>query len=115
MPGVDELLDQLQIEIKRTIEDPGVEAVHDLRVSVRRATEALRIFEHEVPRARRIRKSIKQIREMAAPVRDRDITRQLLLRHRLPPTDPALIYLAGQRDYAAAQLRAFLVEKVRQK
>ena len=91
--------------MRRTAETPSIDAVHDLRVSVRRATEGLRIF---TPEARRLRKEIKAIRERAAAVRDRDVTRQLLRRHRLPAMDPAFVYLQGQRDLAASQLQVFL-------
>lgn len=92
----------------RSAEAPTEKSVHDLRVVVNRATEALRIFENEIPHARRLRKKIKQISERAAAVRDRDATRQLLLRHHLSKSDPACIYLLGQRDLAAEQLQTFL-------
>lgn len=112
MRMVSKLLDQLAEEMRRTADEPTEEAVHDLRVSVRRAAEALRIFESAIPRARRLRKEIKQIRERAGVVRDRDVTRRLLRRHRLPKADPALIYLQGQRDLAAEQLRQYLTEQM---
>ena len=96
--------------MRRTAESASIEAVHDLRVSVRRATEGLRIF---TPQANRLRKEIKAIRERAAAVRDRDVTRQLLRRHRLPATDPACVYLQGQRDLAASQLQLFLESLLR--
>ena len=91
--------------MQKVAESPGVDAVHDLRVSIRRAAEGLRIF---TPEARKLRKEIKAIRDHAATVRDRDVTRQLLRRHHLPATDPACVYLQGQRDLAASQLRQFL-------
>jgi CHAD domain-containing protein len=99
------LLDQLAANMERVADSVEVDPVHDLRVSVRRATEALR---RARPEARKIRKEIKAIREKAAAVRDRDVTRQLLRRHRLPASDPAMIYLAAQRDFAACQLQLFL-------
>ena len=108
MDSAVELVEKLESEMVRTAENPTESAVHDLRVSVRRATEALRIFEGRIPRARRLRKEIKLIRECAATVRDRDVTRRLLRRHALPPADPALVYLQGQRDLAAQQLQSFL-------
>jgi CHAD domain-containing protein len=106
------LLDNLATEMRRTANSVDVEAVHDLRVSVRRASEGLRIFEDQIPKARRMRKEIRAIRERAAAVRDRDVTRQLLRRHRLPSTDPACIYLQGQRDLAAGQLQQFLASEL---
>ncbi len=103
-------MDALEAQMQKVAESPGVDAVHDLRVSVRRAAEGLRIF---TPEARKLRKEIKAIREYAANVRDRDVTRQLLRRHRLPATDPACVYLQGQRDLAASQLQSFLAERLR--
>jgi CHAD domain-containing protein len=104
------LLDDLAEEMKRTADSPSIDAVHDLRVAVRRATEGIRIF---APDARRLRKEIKAVRERAAAVRDRDVTRQLLRRYHLPATDPAVVYLQGQRDLAAAQLQEFLVTQLK--
>lgn len=91
--------------MRRTADTPSIDAVHDLRVSVRRATEGIRIF---TPESRRLRRQIKAIRERAAAVRDRDVTRHLLHCLRLPPSDPACIYLEGQRALAASQLQEFL-------
>jgi len=110
MTSAFQLLDNLTEEMKRTAEDASVDAVHDLRVSVRRATEAIRIF---APGAKRLRRDIKAVRERAGAVRDRDVTRQLLRRRKLPAADPALIYLQGQRDFAAEQLRAYLKEELK--
>ena len=107
MQAISKLLESLVAEMFRSSEAPTEKSVHDLRVRVNRAAEALRIFEEEIPHARRLRKKIKQIRERAAAVRDRDVTRQLL-RHRLSSSDPACIYLLGQRDLAAEQLQTFL-------
>lgn len=107
------LLEALIAEVHRTADSTGVDAVHDLRVSVRRATEALRLSRPQLPKARKLAKEIKSLRQLAAAVRDRDVTRQLLRRHRLPATDPALIYLQGQRDLAAQQLQAFLRDQLR--
>jgi len=99
------LLEQLRANMERVADSVDVEPVHDLRVSVRRATEALR---RARPGERKLRKEIKAIREKAAAVRDRDVTRQILRRLRLPASDPAMIYLTAQRDFAAADLQQFL-------
>lgn len=109
MAVVTRLLEQLAKEMRRTAETADVDAVHDLRVSVRRATEALRLF---CPGEKRLRKELKAIRERAAAVRDRDVTRLLLRRHRLPVSDPAMIYLTAQRDLAAEELQKFLRRQI---
>ena len=108
------LVEDLVSVMQRVAEMPGIDAVHDLRVSVRRASEGLRIYQDQLPKARRLSKEIKAIRHLAAAVRDRDVIRQLLRGHHLPATDPACIYLQGQRDLAASQLQQFLVTQLRQ-
>ena len=108
------LVEDLVKVMQRVAEMPGIDGVHDLRVSVRRASEGLRIYQDQLPKARRLSKEIKAIRHLAAAVRDRDVIRQLLRGHHLPATDPACIYLQGQRDLAASQLQQFLVTQFRQ-
>jgi CHAD domain-containing protein len=110
-----ELLDDLAGWMQRAADQADVESVHQLRVSVRRASEGLKLFGDEIPHAKRLRREILKIRARAGAVRDRDITRERLRRHRLPDTDPACIYLDGQRDLAALQLREFLQKQIRRK
>lgn len=108
------LFEDLAAKMRRTAAAAGIDAVHDLRVSVRRATAGLRIYQSQLPEARRLSKEIKAIRDWAAAVRDRDVTCQLLRRHRLPTSDPAYCYLQGQRDLAASHLQKFLAAQLRQ-
>jgi len=108
MSTLAKLLKDLVDNIERTAESTEADAVHDLRVSVRRATEAVRIFADDIPNAKRLRREIKEVRTRAGAVRDRDVTDALLRRMRLPAGDPARIYLNAQRDLAAGQLREFL-------
>lgn len=108
MQALSKLLEGLVAAMYRSAEAPTEKSVHDLRVIVNRTAEALRIFENEIPHAQRLRKKIKQLRERAAAVRDRDVSRRLLLRYRLLKSDHACIYLLGQRDLAAEQLQTFL-------
>lgn len=114
MQAFSKLLESVVAEMYRSAEAPTEKSVHDLRVSGNRATAALRIFESEIPHARRLRKKMKHLRKRAAAVRDRDVIRQLLLRHRLSSSDPACIYLLGQRDLAAEQLQIFLIQLERE-
>jgi len=114
MKAVRRLLDHLALEMYRAAEDPCADAVHDLRVAVRRAAQGLRLFKDELPpTARRIRREIRAIRDHAAPVRDRDVTLQLLRRQRLPASDPACAYLAGQRAVAAENLVRYLRRRLK--
>ncbi len=115
MKALAQLLDDLAGCVRRTVESADMDSVHHLRVSVRRASEGLRLLGDEIPDAKRLRREVNKIRQRAGAVRDRDVTRNLLLRHRLPANDPACIYLQGQRDLAATQLQAFLEKQIRRK
>ncbi len=99
----------------RCAANADVETVHNLRVAVRRATQALRIFKDQFPHAtaRKLRRDIRKIRNHAAPVRDRDVIHELLLKLKLPPNDPACAFLLGERSMAAGQLQKYLGKLVR--
>ena len=103
-------LESLQQAVEKAAKSPGVEEVHDLRVAVRRATQALRLFAAALGEgtARRLRKRIRKIRREAAAVRDRDVIYENLRRLRLPETDPACMYLRGERAMAAEHLQRML-------
>ncbi len=82
------------------------DAVHDLRVGIRRFNQCLRVFRDSFPRGavRRIRRELKNIMQMAGEVRDLDIAMELLkmakVRH-----DPVL---AHDRRRAYKQLAGAL-------
>ena len=99
---INQLRKALLAQMERTAAEPTEDAVHDLRVAVRRLSEALR--------DRKSRKQLRRIRDRAAAVRDRDVTLRLLRR---PASDPVVNYLQGQRDFAAAQLTEFLTRELR--
>ena len=56
------------------------DSVHDLRVSIRRLSQSLRIFRELFPpgAAKKIRKSLKGLMQAASEVRNRDIALELL-------------------------------------
>lgn len=62
-------------ELERCAGDPGVDPVHDLRVSIRRFSQALRIFSALFGQrtARKIRKRLSAVLDAAAAVRDLDV------------------------------------------
>lgn len=79
---VSRLLGRLVSEVHRAARDKDPETIHDLRVSIRRFSQGLRVFGQFFPRreARKIRRRVKQIIEAAAAVRDRDIALELCAR-----------------------------------
>lgn len=100
------LLRRFREEAKRTARQPDADAVHDLRVSIRRLTQCLRTFSQFLPgrRTRKTRRGLKRLMGLAAEVRNRDITIEFLERAGSPP-GPAL---TRGRARAERNLRAAL-------
>jgi CHAD domain-containing protein len=73
------LLRRLAYQVNQTVRLGDADSVHDLRVSIRRFTQCLRIFAQFFPKgeARKIRHKLKTIMEAASEVRDYDITLDL--------------------------------------
>ncbi len=74
------LFDSLVAQAKATQKSPDPDAVHDLRVAIRRFTQSLVIYQ-DVFRARdaaKLRKRLKAVLRLAGAVRDFDITGKLV-------------------------------------
>lgn len=73
-------MDRVLAEIGRAIQQPDDEAVHDLRVSIRRFSQALRAFASVLPGkgSRKIRARLRVVLDAAAVVRDLDVGLELL-------------------------------------
>ncbi|MCC6383440.1 MAG: CHAD domain-containing protein [Dehalococcoidia bacterium] len=101
-----ELMQKLgkEIENSRTHGDP--DAIHDLRVAVRRLSQCLDVFSGLFPSksAKRVRKRIRRIRQLAGDVRDIDIALELLGKVPLPVPDGFPERLAQQREHSYAAL-----------
>src|SRR5258708_28871884 len=69
------LLTKLTQEMRRTLAAPDVEAIHDLRTSIRRLMAALDLFASGLRGhgGKRKRQNGKQLLELARPVRDFDV------------------------------------------
>jgi CHAD domain-containing protein len=101
------LLRRLADEVHRAhVEGASDEAVHDVRVAVRRLSAGLRTFADFYPtRARkRIRRKLRELMDAAGAVRDRDIAVKLLREAGLPEQAPAIQHLIVQRKEMARQL-----------
>jgi CHAD domain-containing protein len=101
------LIDRLAREVERTARDRDAEAVHDLRVTIRRFGQSLRVFSPFVPKrqAKKIRKRLRHIMTLAGEVRNRDITMDLIAEAGLPQLRDAV---QQDRDLAARILAAEL-------
>lgn len=74
------LLRRLAFQASQTAKMADVDAVHDLRVSIRRLTQCLRLFSQFFPRGRskKIRQRLEAVMELASEVRNRDTALQLM-------------------------------------
>lgn len=96
-------------ELDRCRQNPGDDEVHDLRVSLRRVTEALRLFETLLgPDLRVVRRRLRPLRRATGEVRDLDITLELALKSGRGAAHPVPRILAAQRELAVGQLSAQL-------
>jgi len=74
------LLGKLAIQVRHAAKHPNEEAIHDLRVSIRRFSQCLREFRQFFPRrhAHKILKKVEQVMDLAAEMRNRDIAIKLI-------------------------------------
>jgi CHAD domain-containing protein len=74
------LLERLASQVSATIRTHGSDAVHDLRVAIRRFAQAVAVFKPCFPRkeSRKIRRRLKTMMALAGEVRDCDIALEIL-------------------------------------
>ncbi len=104
------LIARLTSMAARAAENPDNEAVHDLRVSIRRLSRGLRAFAQFFPGKswKQIRKELSALMKCAAAVRDRDIAMELLEKAGIAPKARVMTRLAADRQGAAKALQAAL-------
>jgi CHAD domain-containing protein len=100
------LLRRLAFQASRTAKLADVDAVHDLRVSIRRLTQCLRVFRQFFPRirARKIQQKLEMVMDLASQVRDRDIALALLADAPPLPDSTLAHALAEERTEAERSL-----------
>lgn len=93
--------------------EPTPEAVHDLRVSMRRLLSALACFQGAwgAPQAGRLRKRLKSLMRSAAAVRDRDIAAALACEAGVAASSPMVRDLQHQREHTARKLVELLYRR----
>jgi CHAD domain-containing protein len=74
------LLERLAFQVNTTVHSRNADAVHDLRVAIRRFTQVLIVFKDCFParESKRVRKQLKDLMTLAGDVRDCDIALKLL-------------------------------------
>lgn len=74
------LLGKLAFQVRHAAKQPDENAIHDLRVSIRRFSQCLREFRQFFPRreTKKILKQLGKVMDLAAEMRNRDIAVQLI-------------------------------------
>ncbi|MEK7405076.1 MAG: CHAD domain-containing protein [Acidobacteriota bacterium] len=74
------LLRRFAFQMNRTARQADADAIHDIRVAIRRFSQCLRVFRQFFPkgRAKKVRAEMKSVLDLAAEVRNRDIALELL-------------------------------------
>ena len=100
------LLRRLAFQANRTGKLVTGESVHDLRVSIRRLTQCLRVFGQFLPAARvkRLRSKMKDVMDRASDVRNRDIALTFLRQGKAASDSPLVVALRHERDQAGRGL-----------
>lgn len=97
---VDELLARLQGQLVNVVSAADPDAIHDLRVSIRRLTQALRALRGVFAKksVRPVRRDLKDMMDLAAEIRNRDIALQLMSDAGIAPDSPLAKSFAIQRS-----------------
>ena len=101
------LLRRLAARVKQTAESADAEAVHGLRVAVRRLSRALRSFAQFFPGKswKRIRKRLSGLLNLTAAVRDNDVALELLEKAGISKRARVALAVAKRRREAELNLR----------
>lgn len=99
-------LGRVAFELRHARQSLDAERIHDLRVSIRRFTAALRIFADALPpgEAKRVKKDLKEIMGPAGAVREVDIALELASGAGIPESSPLLAILRAQRTEGERRL-----------
>jgi CHAD domain-containing protein len=97
------LLRRFAIQAARASRSGHPDAIHDLRVSIRRLSRCLRVFSQFYPGSgwKKLRRRLKKLMDACARVRDRDVTLSVLAAAGF--TANSLVVRRLTRDRAAAQ------------
>jgi CHAD domain-containing protein len=100
------LLRRLAFQVNRAAKSGEAEAIHDLRVAIRRFNRALRAFAQFFPggSGKKVRRQLAQVMEAAGGVRDRDITLELLAEAGIPPQSAIVVRMGTERRHASREL-----------
>lgn len=77
------LLTRLAFQAHRAAKHPGSDEIHDLRVSIRRFSQALLVFADFFPKweAKKVKRMLKRLMQLTSEIRNRDIALEFLAKH----------------------------------
>jgi CHAD domain-containing protein len=109
--SLDARLAKLLEQIERCAAKPGSGEVHDLRVSIRRFSQALRIFASMLSAkpVKTMRKALRPVMEAAGIVRDLDVGIDRLIEDGLEENNAVLEEMHAERRYGELALRGRLL------
>jgi CHAD domain-containing protein len=104
-------LAKLAEQAGRCYATPDPDAVHDLRVAIRRFSQALRIFKTllDAKAVKRMRRALKRVLDAAAAVRDLDVGMERLIAEGLPEEHAILEEMRAERRRGELALRGRLL------
>jgi len=110
------LLGRLAFQMNATMKSPDADAVHDLRVAIRRFSQSLIVFKDCFPgkEKRKIRRRLKRLMTLAGTARNYDVTLKLLAKS---PADHSALRaaIAGDRRQASRALVSALKRRIDRK
>ena len=110
------LLRRLAFQANRTARSSDAGSVHDLRVSIRRLAQCLRVFGQFFPResGKKFQHRLSAVMDLASAVRDRDIAMEFLVAARIP-SDSALVKVLSQERAGAERALVARLERWRRR
>lgn len=111
------LLGRLAFQMNHTIKSPDPEAVHDLRVAIRRFTQTLSVFKPCFPgkETRKLRRRLKKLMLLAGAVRNFDIALKLIAKSRSSDAAKLLPHIQTQRKESERILIGALKRRMERK
>jgi CHAD domain-containing protein len=99
-------LDRFAFELRRAAKSGDADSIHDLRVSIRRFSQCLRVFGQFFParEAKKIRRRMRRILDLAAEVRNRDIAVELSEQAGVRPDSTLPLRLSQERKQTEQEL-----------
>jgi CHAD domain-containing protein len=100
------LMNRLSVAVNRAAREGDEQAIHDIRVAMRRLSRCLKVFAPFYPDGswKRIRRRISRLLTAAGAVRDCDIAIELALRSGVSRRSAMIVQLAAQRRKSGRDL-----------